>query len=250
MDVASPVEEQIDYFSPQDREINPLTNISIQLKNASEIEVPFSLYQAQMRINKLWDLTFSLLDGKYGWTRSKVLGGMFNYSGRNVIILDTTLGIDQVDMCYKSFIKLFSGPLIKRIVRDKGWTITRATNFIQSKFEFDEYIHRIMMEYIKEEEPRIILNRNPTITYGSILLMRIRSITEHVTLSIPSSILPGLNADFDGDALNVIAILLPEVAEIFEGFSPINMILDRVTKSLKLDISAMENITLAILTDR
>ena len=69
------------YFSPQDREINPLTNISINLKKANPIEVPLYLFQAQMRLNELWGLNFSLIDGKHGWIRSNVLGGCWNYSG-------------------------------------------------------------------------------------------------------------------------------------------------------------------------
>ena len=69
------------FFSPIDREINPLTNISINLKKASPIEVPLYLYQAQMRANQLWALNFSLIDKKTGVVRSQVLGGEFNYSG-------------------------------------------------------------------------------------------------------------------------------------------------------------------------
>lgn len=69
------------YFSPLDREINPLTHISINLKKASAIEVPLYLFQAQSRVNKLWALNFSLIDSKHGWVRAQVLGGEFNYSG-------------------------------------------------------------------------------------------------------------------------------------------------------------------------
>lgn len=69
------------YFCGQDRQIHPLTNISLNLKKASPIEIPLYLYQAQMRINELWALNFSLIDGKHGWIRSNVLGGEFNYSG-------------------------------------------------------------------------------------------------------------------------------------------------------------------------
>lgn len=69
------------YFSPMDRQINPLTSISINLKKASPIEVPLYLFQAQARANELWGLNFTLIDGKHGWTRANVLGGEFNFSG-------------------------------------------------------------------------------------------------------------------------------------------------------------------------
>lgn len=183
------------YFVPQDRQINPLTNISTNLKKASPIEVPLYLYQAQMRCNELWGLNFSLINGKHGWTRANVLGGEFNYSGRSVIVLDPTLKIDEVDLPYKSFVVQFKGQIIKRICKDKGWTITKATNYLASRFTYDEYIYRIMCAIIKEEHPRIIINRNPTITFGSILLMKIRKVkkdSSDTCLAIPSAILPGL----------------------------------------------------------
>lgn len=42
---------------------------------------------------------------------------------------------------------------------------------------------------------------------------------------------------------------LPEIAEFFKGFSPTNMIIDRTNSRLKLDVSALENISIAILSD-
>lgn len=68
------------FFSSIDKQINPIVNISLNLKSASMIEVPLYLYQAQMRANELWNLNFSLIEGKHGWIRKNVLGGDFNNS--------------------------------------------------------------------------------------------------------------------------------------------------------------------------
>ena len=119
-----------------------------------------------MRANELWALNFSLIDGKHGWTRANVLGGEFNYSGRCVIVLDPTLKIDEVDMPYKAFIEQYKGTIIKRIIKDKGWTITKASNYVASKFNYDDYVYKIMCDIIEEEEPKIILNRNPKLVVG------------------------------------------------------------------------------------
>jgi hypothetical protein len=56
------------YFVGSEKQINPLTNITINLKKASKIEVPLYLYQAQMRVNELWKYNFTLIDGKHGLT--------------------------------------------------------------------------------------------------------------------------------------------------------------------------------------
>lgn len=58
-----------------------------------------------------------------------------------------------------------------------------------------------------------------------------------------------LNADFDGDVLNAMGMPLVEIYPIFEGFSPQNMMINRTDETIRLDISALENITLAILSD-
>lgn len=240
------------YFSPIDKQIHPLTNISLNLRKASPIEVPLYLYQAQMRANELWQLNFSLIDGKHGWTRANVLGGEFNYSGRTVIVLDVSLHIDEVDLPYKSFLEMYKGQIIKRICADKNWSITKATNYVLDRFTFDPYVYSVMNRVLEEERPRIIINRNPTITYGSILLMKIRRIKpdpNDVTLAIPSAILPSLNADFDGDVLNKLGLPKAYVWTVFSGFSPVNMLINRTDETIKMDLSDLENVSLFMLSD-
>lgn len=149
------------FFSSIDKQIHPLTAITLNLKKASPIEVPLYLYQAQMRANELWQLNFQLIDGKNGWIRGNVLGGEFNFSSRAVIVLDPTLKIDEVDLSYKGFIVLFKGQLIRRICKDKGWTVTKASNYLASKFNYDDYVYQMMMRVIEEDEIQMIINRNP-----------------------------------------------------------------------------------------
>ena len=69
------------YFTGIEKHINPLTNITINLKKATPIEVPLYLYQSQMRVNELWAMNFGLIDSKYGWIRARILGGEWTYSG-------------------------------------------------------------------------------------------------------------------------------------------------------------------------
>ena len=58
-----------------------------------------------------------------------------------------------------------------------------------------------------------------------------------------------LNADFDGDVLNTLGIEMEELSTFFDGFSPKNMLINRTDETIKYDVSALENITLAILSD-
>ena len=81
-------------------------------------------------------------------------------------------------------------------------------------------------------------------------IRKVKRDSDDVTLAIPSAILPGLNADFDGDVLNDLALTMEEFWELFEGFSPVNMLINRTDETIKYDVSPLENITLAILSDR
>jgi hypothetical protein len=50
--------------------------------------------------------------------------------------------------------------------------------------------------------------------------------------------------------LNSIAINLEELEEFFRGFDPQNMLINRTNENIKIDISALENISIAIFSDR
>lgn len=129
----------------------------------------------------------------YG-TRAACLGGEFNFSGRSVIVLDPSLKINECDFPYRAFIEQFKGHVLRYIIKDKGWTITKATNYLASKFNGDDYVYEICQKIVHEDEIDFILNRNPTITVGSILKMKIRNVKKDpndFSLSIPSAILPG-----------------------------------------------------------
>ena len=53
----------------------------------------------------------------------------------------------------------------------------------------------------------------------------------------------------DGDELNQLALPLEELQLIFKSFRPNFMIVDRVHSRIKLDVSKLENVSLAIFSD-
>ena len=64
----------------------------MNLKKCAPIEVPLYLAQAQSRVNELWKLNFTLINGKHGWVRGNVLGGDVNYSGeKHIYALPVTI---------------------------------------------------------------------------------------------------------------------------------------------------------------
>lgn len=50
--------------------------------------------------------------------------------------------------------------------------------------------------------------------------------------------------------LNTLALEMEEFWEMFDKFSPLEMVRSRVTGAIRYDVSALENIALAILSDK
>lgn len=115
-------------------------------------------------------------------------------------------------------------------------TLSKAYSIWSRGYKFDSRIYEIMQFIIKKEKPKLLINRNPTLNYYSMLLMkvgRVKSDIDDFCLSVPLSILAGLNADFDGDILNIIAMVNDDIAELFKKFDPVaRMIISRDTGML------------------
>ena len=63
-------------------------------------------------------------------------------------------------MPYRAFMEQYKGEIIKRIMKDKDWSLTKTKNYLSMKFKYDPYIYSII-EDIVNEGVYIIINRNP-----------------------------------------------------------------------------------------
>lgn len=186
------------YYNSIDRDINTLFNLSRNIKDCNEIEKPFILQRMQERLNNMFEYNFDLLNGKEGFIRDKLLGGSLNFSSRNVIIPDPTLRDGEIDISYQTFRILFKYHIINYLMSINDIQLAKAYDIWKRSYKFDSHVYEIMSYIIKKENPRILINRNPTLNFYSILLMKIRKVKrddKDFTLSVPLSILNGLNAD-------------------------------------------------------
>ena len=219
------------YFNTIDKHVNPLFTLSEKLKGSKEIDRAYILSRIQSRVNKLWATNFEFITGKDGWIRGQILGGALNYTSRNVIIPNPELRDSEVDLSYNTFLELFKFKIIHYLMVMDDISLTQAWQEYQDAYKFNPHIYEVMNFIIAKEQPRILINRNPTLNYYSILLMKVRKVKKDVTdftLSVPLSVLPGLNADFDGDILNIIGIMNKELEHAFRKFDPVTrMIISR-----------------------
>ena len=239
------------YYGGIDKFINTIVNLSLDLKRAEEIEIPVYLERIQNKVNNLWDTIFADINGKDGWIRDHILGGPINYTSRNVIIPDHTLHTDEVDLSYHTFLNLFYEKIIGYLVKSEGISMSDAKYQLKmASINFDPKIYEVMSYLNKSENLMLLINRNPTLNYYSLLRLKIRRIIPDINsyvMALPHSILQGLNADFDGDVLNIIGLALDEIKALFRKFSPVkHMIMSRdtgklnpyftITKGQKIDL--------------
>lgn len=180
-------------------------------KKREKMDIPMILSSVQEKLMKVWELIFNMIDQKEGHIRSEILGGMINFSSRNVIIPDPTLKADEVRLNYTAFLELFKYEIIAYLVKVEHITENEAfETWFKARIVYSAKIYEVMNFILKKLKPKILINRNPTINYGSILCVKIKSIkkefSEDFTMSLPLQILIILNADFDGDILNIISL--------------------------------------------
>lgn len=214
--------------------INILTNAKTLRDNSNDNELSKSLalesIQAEYFI--LSQKIFENVKTKYGLIRNQICGTRINFSSRN-IISPAIAGykMDEVVLPYLTFLNLYKFEIINIISRIKNVTYTKAERlWFKASLEFNEEIYKIMKKIIVDEEVSILLNRNPSISFGSILYIKVAGIKHNfddMTMSVHNSILSLLNGDYDGDVLNIVSLKDTEMKEIFkEVFSPINLLID------------------------
>lgn len=221
------------YFSSVDKLVNTIYNIKEKLLTASEVEKPLMINRIQYKVNAMWDIYFEELNGKTGLIRGDILGGSLNFTARNVIVPDPTLRDNELSLSYNTFLEIFKYKIIYYIMKVDGITLSKAYNIWSRANVFNTKVYEIMKHMIDRDNVKVLINRNPTLNFYSMLLMKIRDVISSdsdYNMATPLGILRGLNADFDGDILNIIAMVNQEIAHMFRKFDPIQrMIIARDT---------------------
>jgi DNA-directed RNA polymerase beta' subunit len=204
-----------------------------QRKKKEKLGEAVTLSVIQKKVNELWQLVFNQVNQKDGHIRYQLLGGRINFSARNVVIPDPTLRADEIRLGYLTFLELYKYEIIALLAKMERITHNEAyEEWYKATINFDPKIYEVMMYIVKKWKPAMIINRNPTINYGSVLCMKVidikRAHEEDYTMSIPIQVLTVLNADFDGDVLNIVSLKTKELKKAFRAFNPrLNMFISR-----------------------
>lgn len=173
--------------------------------DVNEKRILNNLYASQKTVNDVYDMILDAISKKEGHIRSNVLGNRFNYSSRNVITPVSKVKINEIKLPYLGFLELYKNELINLLVKMENISYYEATEYIEDSYiNKNEKVYQLMKYLIKNSRNKlkVLINRNPTINYGSILAMKVKDVKpdySDYTMSLPIFVLGVLAGDFDGD---------------------------------------------------
>lgn len=203
-------------------------------------------------IQKCWlDATEHIIKNemskKEGFVRSEIVGGSFSFTGRAVITLDISLDVDEVDLPYSMVLTAYQYRLTYMLSTRYNMTLEQAYLFINT-YEQDPIIIDLLDEIIAAGQWVLYL-REPTNNLGSIVLAKIRRYKiGDDTMSVPLEPLSALNADFDGDALDICFLLDNQLVDKFSAFH-YSCLTDRINERYQLDILSWADVALGRMTE-
>ena len=217
----------------------------LELKNINTVIGLVS--KNQELINTLSESLVNEMSNKEGCIRNSILGSRLNFTSRAVITpLSGEYKMDSIVISYLMGMELFKPIILQKLRKLKNISLFKANKLWSSAvLKFDNLFHTIMTEIIKSPNVKILLNRNPTISVGSMLLLDIDSIKtdiSDVTSSIPNLILSLISGDYDGDVLNHVALFGKEFIDLFQGMRPSKLVLDLNTGDFNRNFLPMKDI--------
>jgi DNA-directed RNA polymerase beta' subunit len=189
------------------------------------------LFEMQQAVNVIYDRVIDTVSGKNGFIRSSLVGNRVNHSSRCVIVpLESGYAIDEVHLPYLACIELYKFHILNVLVATQGMSYIEALKeWYKATTRFSRRIYEIMRSLIERGTgARVLINRNPTISIGSILLMRLTHIKEDITdmtMSLSNNVLKFLGGDYDGDVLSIFLVLDEQFKKHFEMFNPKRFVL-------------------------
>lgn len=184
------------------------------------------------------------LSGKGGWFRNSFLANYLNFSARGVITpLAAKYDMDEIHIPYYFALKLFKFHIINELSKKYKYNYSQANKRHKNAYKkIDDEILVIMQSLLdksyyittdgkKRKGYHCLLNRNPTINKGSILLTRITKVKTDITdltIGLNTLLLGVLAGDFDGDALNIFLLPDNKSISVFERFSPMDQIVSNI----------------------
>lgn len=154
------------------------------------------LWDIQTKLNELSDEIIRILADKKGVMRSTI-SGRTAFSSRVIIVPDSSLRMDEVRLPYTCLVLLLEQIIVN--ILQSSYNITYAAAYkiwYYASLKQDQRVLDIINGLINMDKIHVLINRNPTIHYQSIVWKRVVGVnTDSLVMSIDTFICGGLNAD-------------------------------------------------------
>jgi DNA-directed RNA polymerase beta' subunit len=189
-------------FEKNNATFNILSSLGAQLNN-DELSIYRNeklqnqlLWDMQVKLSELSDEIIRILADKRGVMRSTI-SGRTAFSERSIIVPDSSLRSDEVSMPYIGLTLMLEQVLINIIQSSYNITYAEAyKKWYYATLKMDQRVLDILNNLIKMDKIHVLINRNPTIHYESIVWKRVVKInTDSAVLGLDPYVLKGLNAD-------------------------------------------------------
>lgn len=200
-----------------------------ELSQTDQEDIDILLAKIQENVIRVFNEEFATLDGKKGIIQGKIIGGRHDFTSRNIIVPGgMVLGADEVCIPYITFLELYKMEIVETYRTIFGASIQESYNRVHMAADaFDEVIYKIMLmlldKYGDDGTYDVIISRNPCINVGSHGGFKIAYIKPNIndkTLTINTRVLTTMNADFDGDQVNIYRPLGCQVKTIINALDP------------------------------
>ena len=200
-----------------------------KLPQTDQEDIDILLAKIQEHAYAIFHEEFAAIDGKHGIIQAKLIGGRHDFTSRTIIVPGGhVLGADEVCLPYLSFLFLYKNEIINEYRRVFGCGIYEANNIIMRAADsFNPDVYKIMEIVLEERRNHnlydLVISRNPCINVGShggFKVAYIKPNIEDKTLTINTRVLATMNADFDGDQVNIYRILGAQIPKIIKALDP------------------------------
>jgi DNA-directed RNA polymerase beta subunit len=163
---------------------------------------------------------------KYGYFQSKLMKRTQDVAGRGTIVPDLTLGMDEVGIPDDMLWTMWEKFIIKRLV-GQGYSAIQAQQMVKDR-------HPVAKEALMREtrERPVMVNRAPTLHRFNIIASYPRPVPGK-TIRINPFMEKAMNADYDGDTMQVHSPVSIKAVEEAKGMTLSNMLFhDKAKKDL------------------
>lgn len=228
--------------------INNIKSLSETIITQQNLEI--EVYELQKAMMELSDFVIDeVIGGKKGLIRNSILSNRICFSGRASITLRESFEDNNcITLPREMFIEMYILRIINFLVKNHNMTIFSANNhLLYNRFNpEDELICSAIKFIIDNEEPIVVVNRNPTLRVENMTALEIDSVHNYPTLRISKQVLPALAADIDGDTCAVFSVDTKEAKEEVKLLMLNNQILCKYTGGISDFLMPYQDNTLGL----